>query len=564
MENPCKIIFFGDSITKGYTPRFEKKFKEEYPEVKSIIINAGVSGETTGDGLKRMVRLIDEKPDVVVIGFGMNDWRKGIKRAEYKRNLITMLSEFEKNRARVIITTVSPSYNFQMRRYNCEVDSYSQAVREIAYEKRIKIADVNALWKRELKRPKKGLKDDLHPNEIGYEIICKALMWVVPRKNTTVLWQYNGREAKCNYRCPYCYYIGLHSPSDKSFGMIDEWHNSLKNSFGKQHLIVYLGFGEPTLGKQFPEIIKMFESEKNWELRIISNLDTKPAKDAACSKLAQEKRLHVVGTFHPCMISREKYLELLKYFRGKGIEVPTVYVAYPPYLKHFSEDVEFFRKHKFLVHVRRMQGIYKSKRYPYAYTESETREFVKYMDNGMLKYMHSGMSHKGKLTYAGLHFFIMDNVGNIGYDSDLFKPYTKYRCIFGNIHQGNFRPLLLPGPYPGTCEGTDDGVANIIEHGYKELEDNHVESFARQGGVYKDSDGNVIYENEFKNFDDPKIRAKYNFPPRNLNEGIAILKQKSLCGAKRQVQSSLLPSAKNKLRKHPKIKRFMKKILRKT
>ena len=85
MENPCKLLFFGDSITKGYAPRLEKKLRDNYPEVVLTVVHAGVSGETSRDGLTRIPGLLDERPDLVVIGFGMNDWRKGVDREEYKK-----------------------------------------------------------------------------------------------------------------------------------------------------------------------------------------------------------------------------------------------------------------------------------------------------------------------------------------------------------------------------------------------------------------------------------------------------------------------------------------------
>ena len=563
MENPCKIIFFGDSITKDYSPKFEKMLRSKYPEIKLTTINSGFIGETSRDGLQRLQQLVDQKPDIVIIGFGMNDWRKGIARKEYKKNLIKMLEAFENTGARVIINTVPPSYDFKKHRYNCQVDQYSEAVREISHERRIKIADINALWKRELRRPQKALRDDIHPNSRGYDLICKSLMWVVPRSNTTVLWQYNGSEAKCNYRCPYCYYLGLHSPKDNSFGSIEEWRKSLKRCFRKQHLIVYLGFGEPTLGKMFPEIVTMFEHESNWELRIISNLDTKSVRLAADSGLAQDNRFHIVGSFHPCMTTKEKYLEKLLFFRSKGIEVPSVYVGYPPYLEDFEKNVIFFRSHGFLIHVRRMQGVYKNNLYPYAYTEHERKMLAKYMDDGMLRYMHAGLSSHGDLSFSGFHFFVMDNVGNLGFDTNIFMPYTKFRCIFGNLHQNNFSPLLLPGPYPGTFEGTDDGIANVIHHGYKELTGNHVESFAKQGGVYKDENGKVVYGNEFINFDDPKVRAKYNFPPRNIQDSFAIMRYSKASVIRQSLYRKAYATASDIAENNPLLKNIAKKILRK-
>ena len=62
----------------------------------------------------------------------------------------------------------------------------------------------------------------------------------------------------------------------------------------------------------------------------------------------------------------------------------------------------------------------------------------------------------------------MDLPGNIGYDATLFRPYTSEREVFGNLHEGNFRPHFPPEPYPGDYEGTDDGTANVVEHGFEQ------------------------------------------------------------------------------------------------
>ncbi|MBC8526535.1 MAG: hypothetical protein ISS28_02265 [Candidatus Cloacimonetes bacterium] len=516
MENPSKIVFFGDSITKEYVPRFEKVIKEEYPKQETEIINAGVIGETSRDGLKRIEQLVDESPQVVVIGFGMNDWRKGISKEEFKKNISKMVDEFENNNARVILVTLNPNHQGFLKGTSKEVDEYSCIIREIATEKRIKIADVNSLWRREIKPVQIGLKDAIHPNDLGYRVICKSLMNVVPRRNTVVLWQYNGREAKCNYRCPYCYYIGLHHPSDKFFGNIEQWHNGFKSSFGNQHLVFYLAFGEPTIGKAFYDIVEMVSSEPNWALRITSNV-SQSLKKLVISKVTREGRLHINASFHPLAVNLKEFLKKILFLREHGIEVPIVYVMYPPFLKRFESDIAIFSKYNFIIHARRFQGIYKGKVFPYAYTDRERQFIARYSDDGMIKYMLNPQRNTGDLTFSGLHFFIVDKVGNVGYDSNLFKPNTRYRYVFGNILKGNFCPLLEPGPYPGSREGTVDGVANLVKLGYHELEGNNVLSFARQGGVYR-TDDNIFYKNLHTNFDDSLIRAEYNFPPRNIKD----------------------------------------------
>jgi acyl-CoA thioesterase-1 len=522
MENPCKIIFFGDSIIKGCAPIFEKAIKEEYPNKDIEIIYAGVSGETSQDGLIRIDQLKDESPQVVVIGFGMNDWRKGISKKEFRENISKIVDEFDKNNVRVILVTINPDYQGFLRGTSKEVDEYTCIIREVAREKRLKIADVNSLWKREIKPVQRGLRDAIHPNSLGYRVICKSLMYIVPRRNTVVLWQYNGHEAKCNYRCPYCYYIGLHHPSDKFFGTIEQWHRGFKESFGNQHLVFYLAFGEPTIGISFYDIVEMVDSEPNWELRITSNV-SQPMENLVKSKSTREGRLHINASFHPLTVSIDEFLNKILFLRERGIEISVVYVAYPPFLKRLESDIAVFSEHNFVVHVRRFQGNYRGKEYPYAYTDEERRLIAKFSDDGMIKYMLNQQHNTGDLTYSGLHFFVVDSVGNVGYDSNVFAPYTKYRCIFGNIHQGNFCPLFKPGPYPGRREGTVDGVANLVEANYHELEGNNVLSFARQGGVYRNDNG-VFYKNLHTDFTDSRIRAEYNFSPRGIKDGYFMLR----------------------------------------
>ena len=522
MENPCKIILYGDSITKGYAPIFEKAIKDEYSETEITIINAGISGETSQDALKRIGQLVNESPQVVVIGFGMNDWRKGVSKDEFKENISKMVDVFDKNNARVILITINPDHQGFLSRMSKEIDEYSHIIRAVARDKRIKIADVNSLWKREIKPVQRGLRNAIHPNRLGYRIICKSLMYIVPRRNTVVLWQYNGHEAKCNYRCPYCYYIGLHHPNDKFFGTIEQWHRGIKESFGNQHLIIYLAFGEPTIGDVFYDIVKMVGSEPNWELRMTSNV-SQPMEKLVKSKAVREGRLHINASFHPLSVTIDEFLAKILFIRTYGIEVSIVYVMYPPFLKRLESDMAVFIEHNFVVHIRRFQGTYKGKEYPYGYTDEEILIFAKYCDDGMIKYMLNQQHNTGDMTYSGLHFFVMDSVGNVGYDSNVFEPYTKYRCIFGNIHQGNFNPRFEPGPYPGGREGTVDGVANLVEANYHELEGNNVLSFARRGGVYR-TDTGVFYKNLQTDFTDSRIRAEYNFPPRSIKDGYIIFR----------------------------------------
>ena len=197
--------------------------------------------------------------------------------------------------------------------------------------------------------------------------------------------------------------------------------------------------------------------------------------------------------------------------------MPVVYVMYPPFLKRFEKDFQIFNKHNFLVHVRRFMGWYKNKYYPDAYTEKERQFIAKYCDDATIKYMLNNYPLLNRLSYSGMDFIVVDSVGNVGYDSDCFPSRSKYRCILGNILQENIKLLLEPGLYPGEKEGTVDGVSNLLELSYRQLESNNVISFARQGGVYHNANG-VFYKNLNKNFNNSRIRAKYYFPSRNMKD----------------------------------------------
>ena len=510
MENPCKLLFFGDSISERVAPRFEEQLRARYPSHTITCLNMGVVGDTSRTALERLDGALAHSPDVVVVGLGMNDWRKGVGRREYGQNISHMVDEFEAAGARVILMTLNPVAGDDRRAANSEVDAYSDILREISIEKRVKVADINAAWKEELRPGRRGLLNDIHPNARGYEVMCRSLMHVVPRRATTLLWQYNGREATCNYRCPYCYYVGLWNPSDAFFGTVDQWHQAFRRSFGCQSLVFYLAFGEPSIGGRFFDRLDLVASEPRWQLRMTSNI-AGPLEEIVKTPLARGGRLHINASFHPLTISRDDFLRKAVFLRDHGIEVPVVYVAYPPFFDRLQDDVEAFAEFGFVVHLRRFQGRFRNQVYPSAYTDEERRFLARFMDDGSIKYMLNQQPNTGELTYSGLHFFIVDNVGNVGYDSNVFRPYTKYRCIFGNIHQGNFRPLLRPGPYPGQREGTVDGVANLVSAGYRELEGNNVLAFAEQGGVFKTVDG-VHYTHWDTDFTDRVIRSEFNFP----------------------------------------------------
>ena len=277
-------------------------------------------------------------------------------------------------------------------------------------------------------------------------------------------------------------------------------------------MIFYLAFGEPMLGRKFYDVVEMIGQEPKWKLRITTNASMKFRK-LVRTRVAREGRLYVNASFHPTQIGIEKFLKQLHYLRKHGIEAPVVYVMWPPHLGRFKSDFTRFDEHNYLVHVRRFAGEYKGKYYPRDYTDEERRFVASYCDDATIRYMLNEKPVLDRRTYAGMHFFIVDATGNVGYDSDCFNFYSKYRTMCGNVIQHHmFKPSLQPLLYPeGYQQGTVDGVSNWLETGYHQLEGNNILSFARQGGVYH-TDTGVFYKNIDGDFLDKRTREQYHFP----------------------------------------------------
>jgi acyl-CoA thioesterase I len=106
------ILAFGDSLVAGY--RLEED--ESYPArleaalrargVNARITNAGISGETTGEGLKRLVATLEAqptKPELVIVSLGANDMFRELPPAETRANLAQVLRILKERGSRVLL-----------------------------------------------------------------------------------------------------------------------------------------------------------------------------------------------------------------------------------------------------------------------------------------------------------------------------------------------------------------------------------------------------------------------------------------------------------------------------
>ncbi|AGK59596.1 G-D-S-L family lipolytic protein [Hyphomicrobium denitrificans 1NES1] len=115
---PITLVAFGDSLTAGYGLKASESFPAQLQMAlqakgyKVMIVNAGVSGDTTADGLRRFDWAMQPKPDGVILELGANDALRGIDPKEPSANLDKMLSALKSKGIDVLLTGMKAPNNW--------------------------------------------------------------------------------------------------------------------------------------------------------------------------------------------------------------------------------------------------------------------------------------------------------------------------------------------------------------------------------------------------------------------------------------------------------------------
>ena len=112
------IVCFGDSLTAGHGV----DFSQSYPAYLQAdldaqgyhyrVVNQGISGNTTKDGVERLDDILALKPAIVVVEFGGNDGLRGLPIADSRANLGQIISTLKASGAKVVLAgiTLPPDY----------------------------------------------------------------------------------------------------------------------------------------------------------------------------------------------------------------------------------------------------------------------------------------------------------------------------------------------------------------------------------------------------------------------------------------------------------------------
>src|SRR6185312_370447 len=93
------VIFFGDSLTAGLGLDPDEAFpaliqkKIDAAGVSANVINAGLSGETSAGGLRRLGWILRQKADIFILELGANDGLRGIAPEVTRKNLQAIIDQ---------------------------------------------------------------------------------------------------------------------------------------------------------------------------------------------------------------------------------------------------------------------------------------------------------------------------------------------------------------------------------------------------------------------------------------------------------------------------------------
>lgn len=172
------LAFLGDSLTAGYGVEtteaypalIEAKLKAKGLDWK--VINAGVSGDTTAGGLRRLDWVFRQKVDVLFLCLGANDGMRGVPVAEADRNLRAIVDRAKAKGATVVLAGIQipENYGADYRR------QFGAVFPRLAKTKRLTYLPF--LLEGVAMRPELNQADRIHPNAEGHKVVAETV-WKV-------------------------------------------------------------------------------------------------------------------------------------------------------------------------------------------------------------------------------------------------------------------------------------------------------------------------------------------------------------------------------------------------
>lgn len=191
-KQPVQIALLGDSISTGCnasgwakTPPFQPAYQDllvlnlqSVYGVKVSLANFAVSGTDTAWGLGQIGKVIEAKPDLVILAFGMND-SAGRPAAQYQANIQAMIDAVRKARPDaefILVATMLGNKDWALLRQDL-FPQYRDALAALCGPG-VVLADMTSIWAELLKHKRdwdltgNGVN---HPNDFGHRVYAQVL-----------------------------------------------------------------------------------------------------------------------------------------------------------------------------------------------------------------------------------------------------------------------------------------------------------------------------------------------------------------------------------------------------
>jgi len=181
-----QIVFLGDSLTEGFGLLSDQAYPaivqtmfaaDGYGNVETV--NAGVSGDTTAGGLRRVEQTLGPDTRILVVALGGNDALRGLTVSQTHDNLAGIIDVALAHDAAVLVAGILPPTNLGEDYQTAFRDVFTELLRE--YRGRISLMPF--LLEGVAGVPSLNQADGIHPNAEGARKVAEA---IYPRLHTMV------------------------------------------------------------------------------------------------------------------------------------------------------------------------------------------------------------------------------------------------------------------------------------------------------------------------------------------------------------------------------------------
>lgn len=186
-HRPVKIVCLGDSVTgvyyhtggrRAYPEMLQLALKQAWPGAEATVVNAGISGNTTVDALKRLDRdVLSHAPDLVTVMFALNDMVR-VPLADFEANLVEIIRRCRAAGAEVLLCTPNSVIDTPHRPVSRLVE-YCDGTKRVAERQQASVCDVYAAYEALRTRDPLAwrllLSDEIHPNMDGHKLTAQTI-----------------------------------------------------------------------------------------------------------------------------------------------------------------------------------------------------------------------------------------------------------------------------------------------------------------------------------------------------------------------------------------------------